>query len=125
MADTAEELVARCEKLMSHAWMVRTFIKHSEESEDFPELMNIARVIFDTSLALESRANDPAAYFKMLKKKLSKLRKATEQFRIDAAEASTHTNFQQAVVSIETVVEDLETSVAQSKELIAKTLPSD
>lgn len=125
MAESPEELVARCEKLMAHAWMVRTFIKHSEESEDFPDLMSMARAIFDTSRALETRVDDPAGYFKMLKKKLGKLRKATEQFRVDAAEASMHTNFQQAVISIETVVDDLDSCLLQFAELTPRTPAAD
>ncbi|MCA8989247.1 MAG: amidohydrolase [Planctomycetaceae bacterium] len=92
---------------MANAWMVRTFIKHSDETEDFPELMGIVRGVFDTSLALESRINDPAAYFKMLSKKLGKLEVAARQFAIDAPIASTHTNFKQAVISIRFCCQEL------------------
>jgi hypothetical protein len=105
---TAAELVERCQQVLAHAWMVRTFVKHSEEAEDFPELMGIARAVFDASRALETRVDDPAAYFKMLGKKIGKLRAASEQFKHDAPLASAHTNFQQAVVSVATCVEDLE-----------------
>ena len=35
--------VARCQQLLAHAWMVRTFVKHSPEVEEFPELMGIVR----------------------------------------------------------------------------------
>ena len=31
-------LVTASQKVMAHAWMVRTFIKHSDEVEDFPEI---------------------------------------------------------------------------------------
>jgi len=109
---TPEEIVARCQSVMAHAWMVRTFVKHSEEAEDFPEIMGIARSVFDLSLALESRINEPADYFKMLRKKLGKLKKAVEQFEQDAPLASTHTNFQQAVHSINTCHADLEELLA-------------
>ncbi|MDB5392287.1 MAG: amidohydrolase [Planctomycetaceae bacterium] len=102
------EAVARCEELMAHAWMVRTFVKHSSEVEDFPELMDIVRSVFDTSRALETRVQDPAAYLHMLRKKIGKLRLAAAEFRKDAPLASTHTNFQQAVISIDTCVRDLE-----------------
>ena len=40
---TPAEAVVRCEQLMSHAWMVRTFVKHSSEVEDFPEL-NVEKI---------------------------------------------------------------------------------
>ena len=92
---------------MAHAWMVRTFIKHSPEVEDFPELMEIVRAVFDTSRALEVQLADPAAYLKTLGKKIGKLRTAAVKFRTDAALASTHTNFQQAVISMDTCVADL------------------
>src|SRR4051812_17519014 len=111
---TPAEAVVRCEQLMSHAWMVRTFVKHSAEVEDFPELMGIVRTVFDTARALETRVDDPAGYLHMLRKKIGKLRAAAAQFKIDAAQASTHTNFQQAVISIETCVRDLEYILAAS-----------
>ncbi len=101
------EIVSRCNLLMSHAWMVRTFVKHSEEAEDFPELMNLARTVFDISRALETRVDNPAAYFAMLKKKIGKLEAAARQFAIDAPEASAHTNFEQAVISMNGCVSQL------------------
>ncbi len=111
---TPQEIVDRCEKLMAHAWMVRTFIKHCEEADEFPELMDIVRAVFDTSRALETRIDDPPAYLKMLQKKLGKLRKATEQFRFDAEEASTHMNFKQAVVSMDACIDGLEALIEAS-----------
>lgn len=104
---TAADVVQRCQTVMAHAWMVRTFIKHSDEIDDFPALMGIVRAVFDTSRALETRVDDPAGYLKMLRKKLGKLRTAAVQFRTDAAEASSHTNFQQAVISMDACIEEL------------------
>ena len=52
---TQQELVIHCETVMSHAWMVRTFVKHCEEVDDYPELMGIVRGVFDTSRALETK----------------------------------------------------------------------
>ena len=46
MSSPLSELVDRSQKVFAHAWMVRTFIKHSDEAEDFPEILNIARVVF-------------------------------------------------------------------------------
>lgn len=105
VADVAT--VERCEKIMANAWMVRTFIKHCEEVEDFPELMGIVRSVFDTAMALETRIDDPEGYMKMLAKKIGKLRKAADQFREDAPLASTHTNFKQAVISIDFCIAEL------------------
>jgi hypothetical protein len=116
------DAVVRCEELMAHAWMVRTFVKHSAEVEDFPELMEIVRSVFDTSRALETRVQDPAAYLHMLRKKIGKLRNAAAEFRKDAPLASTHTNFQQAVISIDTCVRELETVLKETTSLPA-TMP--
>ena len=106
------DLARRCHGSLAHAWMVRTFVKHSEEAEDFPELMGVARSVFDLCMALESRTGDEEAYRKMLGKKLPKLRKAAEQFAEDAPQASTHTNFEQAAISVLAAVEQLEAAVA-------------
>jgi len=101
---TIEQIVSRCQAVMAHAWMVRTFVKHSPEAEEFPELMNVARTIFDTSRALETRVGDPAGYLGMLRKKIGKLRVAADEFRHDAPLASSHTNFQQAVQSLDACI---------------------
>lgn len=103
-----EKLVEKCQEQLAHAWMVRTFVKHSDEAEDFPEIMTIARAVFDACMALESRTNDPAAYFKMLSKKIGKLRKAVASFAEEAPKASLHTNFEQAVLSVRVSVCQLE-----------------
>lgn len=105
---TPAALVQRCQDIWAHAWMVRTFVKHSSEVEDFPELMQIARMVFDASRSLESRIDDPPAYFRQMKKKLRKLRAAAEQFAHDAPLASDHTNFRQAVISMNACVGGLE-----------------
>jgi hypothetical protein len=101
---TLEEAVARAERTFSHAWMVRTFVKHSPEAEDFPELMSIVRTVFDSARALETRRGDPVAYLHMLRKKIGKLRAATDRFRRDAEAASAHTNFKEAVASMEACI---------------------
>ncbi len=116
MSTSLEELVQKSQKIFAHAWMVRTFIKHCDEVEDFPELMGMARSVFDSAMALESRVNDPPGYFRMLEKKIGKLKKAADQFRIDAPEASSHTNFQQAVISIDACIEEWETLLAAGRE---------
>lgn len=117
---TLPEIVERCDEVMSHAWMVRTFIKHSEEVEDFPELaglMGIVRSVFDASRALETRVDDPVGYLKMLGKKIGKLRTAVTQFERDAFEASEHTNFIMAVRSVKVCVRDLEELLGQGRAL--------
>ena len=107
MPASPTELVSRCQLVLAHAWMVRTFVKHSAEVDDFPELMGIVRAVFDLSRAVETRVGDSAEYFKMLDKKLPVLRRAVEKFAIDAPHASTHTNFIQAEISIQSSTEEL------------------
>ena len=89
-SETLAQLVDRFQKTMAHAWMVRTFIKHCDEVDDYPELMGIVRAVFDMSRAIETKTEDPVTYFKFVRKKLGKLRKAAEQFQQDAWSASTH-----------------------------------
>lgn len=117
---TLPEVVHRCQQVMANAWMVRTFIKHSEEVEDFPELMGIVRAVFDTSRALETRIDDPTGYLHMLKKKIGKLRTAARQFEEDAAVASTHTNFQQAVIGMHFCNQQLEELLEVGQTLISR-----
>jgi len=124
MPMTPAEAVIRCDKVMAHAWMVRTFVKHSPEVEDFPELMGIVRTVFDMARALETRVTDPAGYLHMLRKKIGKLRAAAAEFRVEAPRASTHTNFQQAVISIDSCVEELE-AILQSVQQSATPSPAD
>jgi hypothetical protein len=102
------DAVARCQTIFAHAWMVRTFVKHSDTIEDFPELMQIVRTVFDTARALEPKVDQPAEYMATLRKKIGKLRAAAEQFRIDAPLASDHTNFRQAVISMDGCVVELD-----------------
>lgn len=105
---TPSAAVARCQEVLAHAWMVRTFVKHSPEVEEFPELMQVARTVFDVSRSLESRVNDPDAYFRQLRKKFRRLREAAAAFAVDAPLASDHTNFRQAVISMQACVTTLE-----------------
>jgi hypothetical protein len=116
---TLEQLVERFQKTMAHAWMVRTFIKHCDEVDDYPELMGIVRAVFDMSRAIESKSDDPAVYFKFAGKKIGKLRKAAIQFQENAWSASTHTNFQQAVLSVQYSVDQMEVILAAAQTKLA------
>jgi hypothetical protein len=104
--------------------MVRTFVKHGPEVEDFPELMGIVRTVFDISRALETRVDDPAAYLHMLRKKIGKLRQAAAEFRRDAPLASGHTNFRQAVISMDGCVLELENVLATYPPVASSPMPA-
>lgn len=105
---SSSDIVDACQKQLAHAWVVRAFVRHSDEAEDFPEITEVGRAVFDLTRALETRAEDPAGYFRMLRKKLGKFKQAAEEFAGEAPTVSTHTNFQQAVVSIRATAEQLE-----------------
>lgn len=111
-----QEVMHQLDALLSHVWMVRTFIKHSEELEDDPELSDVQRTLYDYMLALGSawKAQDAAAYVRQAKKKLSKLRQATDDFAELQPEVSTHMNFQMAVRSLNQAVAEIEQLLADA-----------
>jgi len=114
---TPEETMQRLDIALSHVWMVRTFLKHCEESEEDDELRDVHRALYDYMLALGGplNANDAAAYLKQARKKLSKLRRATELFLEIQPEISSHTNFQMAARSLESVVDEISGILEQSQ----------
>ena len=116
-------LVARSQKVMASAWMVRTFVKHSDEVDDYPELNEMARTIFDIYRALETQVENPVEYFKVVRKKLGKLKAAAEQFQKDAWHASTHTNFQQAAILALFVGEQLDELLVAADKIIPRPAP--
>ena len=89
--------------LLSHVWMVRTFLKHSEEAAEDDELAEVHRVLYDVMLALGKplSENNPEAYFKQLKKKYRRLSDATTLFAEIQPEISEHTNFKMALRSLQ------------------------
>ena len=110
---TDAQMVARLDELVSHIWMVRTFLKHSDEAEEDDELREVYRDLYDYMLALggPSVQNDDAAYLKMARKKLKRLRGALQLFEEIQPEISSHTNFQMALTSLRTAVAEVEAIV--------------
>jgi len=110
----AETVMHRTDALLSHVWMVRAFIKHSEEVEDDPELSEVQRTLYDYMLALGSawQAQDAEAYLRQARKKLTKLRKATNDFAKLQPEVSSHMNFKMAVTSLQNAVAAIEEVLA-------------
>lgn len=101
--------MARLDALLSHVWMVRTFLKHSEEAEEDDELAEVHRTLYDYAHALgpASKSGDTETYLKQAKKKLSKLKQATELFLEIQPEISSHTNFQMAAQSLRAAVTEI------------------
>ncbi len=103
---TSEDRMHRIDVLLSHVWMVRAFLKHSEEAEEEEDLCTVHRALYDFALALGKpwRENDAEAYLKLARKKLGKLKKATADFIQLQPEISTHTNFQMSATSLRAAV---------------------
>ncbi len=101
--------MTRIDTLLAHVWMVRTFLKHSDEAEEDDELRAVHRTLYDYMLALGEawNAQDAAAYLRQARKKLSKLRQATERFLEIQPEVSEHTNFRMAATSLRAAVAEI------------------
>ncbi len=91
---------------VSHMWMVRAFVKHSDEAVDDEELAEVHRGLYDFMLALGPAldANDANKYLKIAKKKLAKLLAAAELFHEIQPDVSGHTNFRMASHSLRVAV---------------------
>ncbi len=107
---TPEQAVEQLNKLLAHAWMVRTFLKHAEEIQDDAELLEVPRTIFDSIRAVEPAhlRGDTSEYLRRLRGKLPKLRGVAQLLTEQHRRVSDHTNFQMAALSLSTCVEALE-----------------
>ena len=116
---TAEDAMERINLILAHAWMVRQFLKHADEVQDDEEMLDVHRMIFDYTRALEPsyQRHDAAEYLRRARGKLSKLRKVAEFFHESYRRVSDHTNFQMAAVSLKFVVKQIEEVLEQ----VAKT----
>jgi hypothetical protein len=105
----SHELMHRIDTLLSHVWMVRAFLKHSDEAAEDDELADVHRELYDYMLAVGApfKAGDAEEYLKLAQKKYAKLRLATELFAEIGPEISGHTNFQMAVQSLSAAVAEI------------------
>jgi cob(I)alamin adenosyltransferase len=104
------DLMHAIDTQLSHVWMVRAFVKHSEEAAEDEELAEVHRELYDYMLALGGplKEGNSDEYLKLAKKKFSKLKRAAELFERIQPEVSQHTNFQMAVVSLKAAVGEVE-----------------
>lgn len=116
---SAAELMASIDAQVAHIWMVRTFLKHSDEVKDDEELASVHRDLYDFMLALGPSldAGDAQTYLKLARKKLSLLKRATELFLSIQPEVSGHMNFRMAAQS-------LSLAVAQIAKLVESASPA-
>jgi cob(I)alamin adenosyltransferase len=101
--------MTRIDELLSHVWMVRTFLKHSEEVEEIEELREVHRELYDYMLAVGEpwKNQDAEAYLKLAHKKYARLKRITERFVAEQPGISTHTNFQMAARSLAAAVREI------------------
>jgi hypothetical protein len=106
----APEKMQRIDAALSHVWMVRTFIKHSDEVEEDQELQSVYRSLYDGMHALGGafQAGDAEAYLRQLMKKLPRMRAAAALFAEIQPEISTHTNFEMARRSLTAALEEIQ-----------------
>jgi hypothetical protein len=111
---TPNELMLIVDTELAHVWMVRAFLKHSDEAAEDDELAEVHRELYDYMLALGGPLKEGNAdeYLKVAHKKLAKLRRATELFIRIQPEISQHTNFQMAVASLKGAVQEIERLLA-------------
>jgi cob(I)alamin adenosyltransferase len=111
------ETMQRLEALLTHVWMVRTFIKHSEEAEEDDELKEIQQALYNYMLALGTawKDQDTDAYLRQAHKKLTRLVRATEQFAKIQPEVSSHMNYQMAVRSLQAAVGEISEILGESR----------
>lgn len=107
---TPDEAMERVNAVLSHAWMVRAFLKHADEVQEDEELLEVHRTIFDYIRALEPsyQRKDDQEYLRRARGKLSKLRQAADYFTREYARVSQHTNFEMASRSLSTCVKEIE-----------------
>ena len=106
---SSEQIARQIDNQLTHVWMVRTFLKHSEEGEEDEELQEVFRELYDCMHALGPAADreDWEGYLKLARKKLKKLQNATELFLRIQPQISSHTNFQMAARSLKLAVAEV------------------
>jgi hypothetical protein len=114
---TPEAAIERINLILAHAWMVRQFLKHADEVQEDEEMLEVHRMIYDYTRAVEPslQRRDAMEYLRRARGKLSKLRKVAEFFAANYERVSSHTNFQMAAISLKFVVQQIEEVLAQVK----------
>ena len=103
-------MMSEIDNWISHVWMVRTFLKHSDEATDDEELAEVHRGLYDFMLALGPSldAGDAQRYLKIARKKIGKLRAVTADFVELQPEVSGHMNFKMAAKSLSLAVKQID-----------------
>ncbi|HLN28898.1 MAG TPA: hypothetical protein VK395_14220 [Gemmataceae bacterium] len=121
-----EQAMEELNAIMAHAWMVRTFLKHADEIQEYEEMLEVPRMIFDYIRALEPsyQRKDTADYLRRARGKLPKLRRVADRFAQQFKRFSDHTNFQMAALSLSACVRQIdEILTAAEKEARVQAAP--
>jgi hypothetical protein len=105
---TPDEAVERLNAILAHAWMIRTFLKHADEIQESPEMLEVPRTLYDAIRAVEParERGDVPEFLRRLK--VGKIRRVAHLFRDRFREFSPHTNFEMASASLLGVVRELD-----------------
>ena len=112
------DLMHAIDTQLTHVWMVRTFLKHSEEAKEDDEVAEVHRELYDYMLALGAPLKEGNAeeYLRVARKKFGKLKRAAELFGTIQPEVSGHTNFVMAVGSLKEAVGEIGRLLAMETE---------
>jgi cob(I)alamin adenosyltransferase len=107
---TPSERMHKIDACLAHVWMVRAFLKHSDEAAEDEELAEVHRELYDYMLALGGplKQGNADEYLRVAQKKLGKLKRANELFQRIQPEVSQHTNFLMAAASLKEAVAEIE-----------------
>jgi len=111
---SATDAMERINLLLAHAWMVRQFLKHADEVQEDEEMLEVHRMIFDYSRAVEPsyQRKDVPEYLHRAKGKLGKLKRQAEFFEANYRRVSDHMNFVMAATSLSFVVKQIDEVLA-------------
>ena len=114
-----EQAARTIDALLAHVWMVRAFLKHSDEAVDDEGLQEIQRMLYDYHLAVGGpwAKQDWTGYLHLARKKFSRLRQASEELTRLGPEVSTHTNFAMAAASLAAATEEIGKVLEEMKNL--------
>lgn len=115
----SQQKMSDLDQQLSHVWMVRTFLKHSDEAAEDEELAEVHRDLYDFMLALGPSLDngDHENYLKLANKKFSKLKNALRLFAEIQPEISGHMNFKMALKSLTLAVKRISQILDREDEL--------
>ncbi len=111
---TIPDAIPLLNECLAHLWMIRTYLKHQEEVQDDPEMIEVPRLLYDSIRAVEPSflKGDFETYVRRLRGKVGKLKKNAEFFAREYKRISAHTNYEMASLSYTGAVKRIEEILA-------------